>query len=243
MFEHAAKLNWEGIFSKKPDAPYKSERWEAWQKVKTVQRAKFPVVGFVKDPSGVAALYLGKHEGEELVYMGKVDTGWNRTTSSKIRKALETVVSPKAKLTQRCDEPKQSDRHCQPRSGAQLRQLRSPPPRRAGIRLRGDLPSPQPATAAGNPDPRAGTRTRDRPSARPDPTQSVSGRSVEMSVTGSAHLLDVEVNLACKFELPATTVDGGSYGKANYFPFSNRTALSYFERVRARTGIRATVTT
>jgi bifunctional non-homologous end joining protein LigD len=45
MFEHAAKLNWEGIISKRTDAPYKSERGEAWVKVKTVQREKFPVVG------------------------------------------------------------------------------------------------------------------------------------------------------------------------------------------------------
>jgi hypothetical protein len=37
-----------------------------------VQQGKFPVIGFVKDPSGVAALYLGKREGKDLVYMGKV---------------------------------------------------------------------------------------------------------------------------------------------------------------------------
>jgi bifunctional non-homologous end joining protein LigD len=57
------------------------------------------VIGFVKDPSGVAALYLGKKEGKDLVYIGKVGTGWDRTTSAKIRKALDTVVSPKQKLT------------------------------------------------------------------------------------------------------------------------------------------------
>jgi hypothetical protein len=33
---------------------------------------KFSVVGFLKDPTGVTALYLGKPEGKELVYMGKV---------------------------------------------------------------------------------------------------------------------------------------------------------------------------
>ena len=59
--------------------PYRSERTEAWLKIKTVQKAKFPVVGFVKDPTGVAALYLGKREGNELVYVGKVGTGWSRT--------------------------------------------------------------------------------------------------------------------------------------------------------------------
>ena len=66
--------------------PYRSERTEAWLKIKTVQKAKFPVVGFVKDPTGVAALYLGKREGNELVYVGKVGTGWSRTVSSQIRK-------------------------------------------------------------------------------------------------------------------------------------------------------------
>jgi bifunctional non-homologous end joining protein LigD len=106
MFEHAAKLNWEGIISKRADAPYRSERNENWLKIKAVHKGKFPVVGFIKDPSGVAALYLGKQEGNQLVYMGKVGTGWSRTVSSQIRKQLDTVVSPKAKLTKPIRKPK-----------------------------------------------------------------------------------------------------------------------------------------
>ncbi|MBR0904154.1 non-homologous end-joining DNA ligase [Bradyrhizobium liaoningense] len=106
MFEAAARLNYEGIVSKRVDAPYRSERTEAWLKIKTVQRGKFPVVGFIKDPTGVAALYLGKQEGKDLVYMGKVGTGWSRTTSSQIRKALDSVVSPKQKLTKNVKKPK-----------------------------------------------------------------------------------------------------------------------------------------
>jgi bifunctional non-homologous end joining protein LigD len=106
LFEAASKLNYEGIVSKRVDAPYRSDRVEAWQKIKTVQREKFPVVGFVKDPSGVAALYLGKQEGKELRYMGKVGTGWSRTKSAEIRKALDTVVSPKQKLTKPVRKPK-----------------------------------------------------------------------------------------------------------------------------------------
>lgn len=99
LFEAASKLKYEGIISKRVDAPYRSARVEAWRKIKTVQREKFPVVGFIKDPSGVAALYLGKQEGKELRYMGKVGTGWSRTKSAEIRKALNTVVSPQTKLT------------------------------------------------------------------------------------------------------------------------------------------------
>src|ERR1700760_3551443 len=106
MFEHAAKLNFEGIVSKEADAPYKSERTEAWGKIKTIQKGKFPVIGFVKDPTGVAALYLGKREGKDLLYMGKVGTGWSRTVSSQIRKQLDTVVTLKSKLTRPIRNPK-----------------------------------------------------------------------------------------------------------------------------------------
>src|SRR5882757_10555808 len=106
MFEHAAKLNFEGIISKNAQAPYRSDRNEGWLKIKTVQKGKFPVIGFVKDPTGVAALYLGKREGKDLVYMGKVGTGWSRTVSSQIRKQLDTVVSPKSKLTKPVKKPK-----------------------------------------------------------------------------------------------------------------------------------------
>jgi bifunctional non-homologous end joining protein LigD len=106
MFEHAAKLNWEGIVSKNADAAYRSERNEAWLKVKSSQRAKFAVVGFVKDPIGVAALYLGKRDGKDLVYMGKVGTGWCRTVSSQIRKQLDEAVTPKSKLTKPIRNPK-----------------------------------------------------------------------------------------------------------------------------------------
>ena len=106
MFRHAAKLNWEGIVSKNAAAPYRSDRHEGWLKIKSAQRGKFPVIGFVKDPTGVAALYLGKRQGKELVYMGKVGTGWSRTKSSEIRKQLNTVVSPKSKLTSPIKKPK-----------------------------------------------------------------------------------------------------------------------------------------
>ena len=79
LIEAASRLNYEGIVSKRVDAPYRSERSEAWLKVKAVQREKFPVVGFVKDPTGVAALYLGKRVGRRgrvsRHHLGRVATG------------------------------------------------------------------------------------------------------------------------------------------------------------------------
>jgi hypothetical protein len=38
--------------------------------------------------------------------MGKVGTGWSRTMSSQIRRQLDTVVSPKSKLTKPIRKPK-----------------------------------------------------------------------------------------------------------------------------------------
>jgi bifunctional non-homologous end joining protein LigD len=38
--------------------------------------------------------------------MGKVGTGWSRIVSSQIRKQLDTVVSPKSKLTKPIRMPK-----------------------------------------------------------------------------------------------------------------------------------------
>jgi len=48
--------------------------------------------------------YPGKRAGKELVYMGKVGTGWS-TVSSQIRKQLDIVVSPKSKLTKPIKKP------------------------------------------------------------------------------------------------------------------------------------------
>jgi bifunctional non-homologous end joining protein LigD len=106
MFAASCKLGFEGIISKNSEAPYRSDRNEGWLKVKCVQKGRFPVIGFAKDPSGVAALYLGKKEGKELRYMGKVGTGWSRTKSSEIRRQLDSVISPRSKLTKPIRKPK-----------------------------------------------------------------------------------------------------------------------------------------
>jgi bifunctional non-homologous end joining protein LigD len=45
-------------------------------------------------------------ENGELIYIGKLGTGWSRTMSSKIRKQLDTVVSPQSKLTKPIRKPK-----------------------------------------------------------------------------------------------------------------------------------------
>lgn len=106
MFEHVSKLGWEGIISKKADAPYRSERGEAWLKIKVVQRDSFPIVGFVPAVGGIAALYLGRREGNELKFMGKVGTGFTRAASADLRKKLDALATPKSRLSGNVKKPK-----------------------------------------------------------------------------------------------------------------------------------------
>lgn len=106
LFESAKRMNLEGIVSKKADAPYKSDRNENWIKVKTVQKARFPIVGFIPDVGGISALYLGRQDGKELVYAGKVGSGFSQKTSMAVRKKLNALVTPQQTLTQKIRKPK-----------------------------------------------------------------------------------------------------------------------------------------
>ena len=87
LFESASRMNLEGIISKKRNAPYRSDRTESWVKVKCIQKARFPIVGFIPDVGGIAALYLGKQEGKELLYAGKVGSGFSHKTSVDVRRS------------------------------------------------------------------------------------------------------------------------------------------------------------
>jgi bifunctional non-homologous end joining protein LigD len=106
MFEHVSKLGWEGIISKRSDAPCRSERGEVWLKIKVIQRDSFPIVGFVPATGGIAALYVGRREGDELKYMGKVGTGFTRAVSADLRKRLDAIATPKSRLTGKVNKPK-----------------------------------------------------------------------------------------------------------------------------------------
>jgi bifunctional non-homologous end joining protein LigD len=67
------RMKLEGIVSKRGDAPYRSgDRSDSWQKIKTSIRDQFPIVGFIPATGSIAALYLGKREGKDLRYVGKV---------------------------------------------------------------------------------------------------------------------------------------------------------------------------
>ncbi|HYD18893.1 MAG TPA: non-homologous end-joining DNA ligase [Patescibacteria group bacterium] len=108
LFEKVCGMQMEGIVCKQKQSKYASGRTDIWLKVKCTKRDDFPVIGYIPDAGGgIAALYVGKWEGETLRYAGKVGTGFSGKTGRQLRKSLEkirAIVSPVDGL----DKPKAS---------------------------------------------------------------------------------------------------------------------------------------
>ncbi|NIK47722.1 hypothetical protein [Variibacter gotjawalensis] len=82
------------------DGPYISGDRIDWVKVKCVQRAHLVVVGYVPQSGGtVAALRLARQQGSELVYAGKVGTGFSAKSGAEVRKKLEPLMRKAAALS------------------------------------------------------------------------------------------------------------------------------------------------
>jgi bifunctional non-homologous end joining protein LigD len=78
-FADICSRGWEGLIAKKADAPYRKGRTDRWLKFKCEAGQELVVVGYT-DPAGsrvgLGALLLGYHDGDDLVYAGKVGTGF-----------------------------------------------------------------------------------------------------------------------------------------------------------------------
>lgn len=95
FFQQAAKLGLEGIVCKLADRPYVGGRSTDWLKVKANQREEFVIGGFT-DPGvrgGFGALLLGYHNHQrELVYAGKVGTGFTDAVLESLRQRLDGML-------------------------------------------------------------------------------------------------------------------------------------------------------
>ena len=79
MYEHVERMRLEGIVGKKADAPYRGGRSKSWVKVRTVRVDDFVVVGWTEPKGargGFGSLHIGQYDGEALVYMGSVGSGF-----------------------------------------------------------------------------------------------------------------------------------------------------------------------
>jgi bifunctional non-homologous end joining protein LigD len=82
FFQAAQSMNLEGIIAKKADSEYMpGERTTRWLKIKANKRQEMVIGGFTNNEGSskpFSSLLVGVWEGKELVYTGKVGTGFNQ---------------------------------------------------------------------------------------------------------------------------------------------------------------------
>lgn len=92
MFAHACKVGLEGVVSKVRDSVYASGRGNNWVKKTCAQRETLAIAGFALDEGKWDGIYLGRRRGDDLVYAGKVDHGFDRVSAADLQKRLKPLI-------------------------------------------------------------------------------------------------------------------------------------------------------
>ena len=92
MFKHACKTGLEGVVSKVRDSRYPNGRSNDWVKKTCAQRETLTIAGYALDGSKWDGLYLGRREGSDLIYAGKVDHGFDRDSAKELQARLKPLV-------------------------------------------------------------------------------------------------------------------------------------------------------
>jgi bifunctional non-homologous end joining protein LigD len=94
FFQQVCRLRLEGVVSKLADAPYRPGRGKEWLKAKCHQRQEFVIGGFTLPTTGgpgVGALLLGYFQDDDLLYAGRVGTGFTSDVSVDVRRKLNRL--------------------------------------------------------------------------------------------------------------------------------------------------------
>jgi DNA ligase D-like protein (predicted ligase) len=81
----------EGVIAKRADSPYEGQRSTNWLKFKCSRDQEFVIVGYTAPKGsrvGLGALLLGYHDNGDMVYAGKVGTGFDTTTLRSLHERL-----------------------------------------------------------------------------------------------------------------------------------------------------------
>lgn len=99
-FATACRRGWEGLIAKRASSTYVSRRSDAWLKFKCAASQELVVGGFTEPAgsrTGFGALLVGYYEGDDLVYAGKVGTGFSTAVLRRLTgllRAREVASSP-----------------------------------------------------------------------------------------------------------------------------------------------------
>jgi bifunctional non-homologous end joining protein LigD len=110
VLREACRLGFEGVVAKRRDSPYRSGRQETWLKLKCIKSDTFPIIAFVEKlgarPRRIASLYVGRREGDRLLYAGKVQTGFKQSALTEIREVLDPYIQARSPLAVPVRKPK-----------------------------------------------------------------------------------------------------------------------------------------
>ena len=92
MLKQACKMGLEGVVSKVRDARYNSGRTNDWVKVTCRQRETLPIAGFAIKANKFDGLYIGRRKGQDLIYAGKIDHGFDKTSALDLQARLKPLI-------------------------------------------------------------------------------------------------------------------------------------------------------
>ena len=108
-WEHARREGWEGVIAKRRGSPYEPRRSKHWLTMKCEVTQDFVVGGFT-DPQGarvgLGALLVGYYEGDDLVFAGKIGTGFDTKLLLDLRTKLNELEIPKPPFTKAIGLPR-----------------------------------------------------------------------------------------------------------------------------------------
>jgi bifunctional non-homologous end joining protein LigD len=92
LFKHACGIGLEGVVSKVRDSKYVSGRGNDWVKKTCAQRETLQIAGYAMKGTKFDGLYVGRREGDELIYAGKVDHGFDNDIAKDLQARLKPLI-------------------------------------------------------------------------------------------------------------------------------------------------------
>jgi DNA ligase D-like protein (predicted ligase) len=125
-FAEACRKGWEGLIAKRADAPYATGRTDRWLKFKCEAGQELVVVGWT-DPEGsrvaLGALllaYWDRKDGDDLVYAGKVGTGFSQSVLRDLHARLTRIERDSTPCTRGSSIPRKAVHWAEPRLVAEV---------------------------------------------------------------------------------------------------------------------------
>ena len=132
MYQHACSIGLEGVVSKVRDRRYPSGRGNDWVKKTCQQRETLPIAGFALKANKFDGIYVGRRKGKDLVYAGKVDHGFDKSSMAELQARVKPLIRKSSPTPRRSRTAASgSSRHCSRKSST----APNPPRAKYGIRF------------------------------------------------------------------------------------------------------------